>query len=374
MTTTSRSPENSKEGRENSVVPLLASVIGSVAGTLVTTAVSTSPNMALLGAALGAAIPPLVAVVGPYSHLRLGAGVLIAGLALLLTYSGFTITEKAADKPTTTFPVPDAIARPTEPSDSPSASASPSPSASPTTEQATCEGDLCINWAPRRLQCSNGSCASEVTVWSEGSEQLVVTSLEFTGDAADRLSQEGTCDVNGDDKSLDEGEPCVITIRVEPGDPGTAQLVIHQNLKGPPSLVDIDVDVVTSPSAPAGSLDLLLTAVSRCLVVPQASENIDRLKIFPRIQHLGPLELSQPVPIRISSDTGLVGAADIALDNGVPTAVQIDLRPDDYGKPHLFTITIDPDGVIPERDESNNTLDVSLSLPSAGGQPQELPC
>lgn len=249
MTTTSRSPENSKAEREKSVVRLLAAVIGSVAGTLVTSALNTSPDVALLGAALGAAIPPLVAVVGPFTHLRLGAGVLVAGLALLLTYSGFTFTDKAAGRPTTTFPVPgDGAARRTAPA--------ASPSAPPTsTAKGSCEGDLCINWAPRRLICSHDSCEADVTVWSEGSKPLRVTSLEFIGDAADRLSQEGTCD--GDGRSLEQGQPpCVINIRVEPGDPGTAQLVIHQNLKGPASLVDIEIETKdTSGSNPPDELD-----------------------------------------------------------------------------------------------------------------------
>ena len=264
MTTTSESPANSKDQRENSAVPLLAAVIGSVAGTLVTTAFNTSPDVALIGAALGAAIPPLVAVVGPFTHLRLGAGVLVAVLALFLTYSGFTITEKAAGRPTTTFPVPDPIERP-DPDPSVSKSASPTPSL----PKPTCEGNLCINWSPRQLQCSDDSCEDVVTVRSQGSKRLRVTSLEITGDAADRLSPDGTCE----GASLEQDESCEIAIRVEPGEPGTAQLVIHQNLKGPASYVDIEVDPQGTPS-PSPSPSISSPSPSPSISSPSPSPSI----------------------------------------------------------------------------------------------------
>ena len=94
--------------KHDAAIPLLLAVIGAVAGTLVSSAFSSSQNLALLGAALGAAIPPLVSVAGPFTHLRLWTGVLIAVIALVVTYGGLTVQEKAAgvDDDQTTFPVP----------------------------------------------------------------------------------------------------------------------------------------------------------------------------------------------------------------------------------------------------------------------------
>lgn len=91
--------------RQHAAIPMLLAVIGSVAGTLVTSALSSSPELALLGAALGAAIPPLVAVAGPFTHLRLWGGVLIAVIALVVTYGGFTVRDKAMGVQDPTFPV-----------------------------------------------------------------------------------------------------------------------------------------------------------------------------------------------------------------------------------------------------------------------------
>ena len=228
-------------------LPLLLAVVGSVAGTLVSTAFNSSQELALLGAALGAAIPPMVAVAGPFTNLRLWSGILIAAIALVVTYGGFTARDTASGVQNTTFPVPDPIKRTTTPSPTPSTpSPTPStPSPTPTTPSPsdgsggfTCEEQLCIAWWPSQLHCSSDPCNPDVTVRSEGTEVLRVTGLRFTGDAAGRLWQDGNCA----GVSLNQGETCSITVRVGPGAERSAQLRIQQNLQGPASLVDIQVD------------------------------------------------------------------------------------------------------------------------------------
>jgi hypothetical protein len=220
---------------QQAAIPLLLAVIGAVAGTLVSSAFSSSQNLALLGAALGAAIPPLVSVAGPFTHLRAWTGVLIAVIALVVTYGGFTVQEKAAgaNDNQTTFPVPNTTGRRTTPPTTPSP-----------TSGLTCEGSLCISWSPQQLHCSNDPCESRVTVRSEGDELLVVTGIKFTGEAASRLWQEGNCK----GESLHQDEECSFTVRVKPGASGRAQIRIQQNLQGPASLVDVEVDALPTPS------------------------------------------------------------------------------------------------------------------------------
>jgi hypothetical protein len=219
--------------KQEAAIPLLLAVIGSVAGTLVSSAFSSSQNLALLGAALGAAIPPLVSVAGPFTHLRVWTGVLIAIIALVVTYGGFTLPEKATGVKDnrTTFPVPNTTRRNTTPHPAP-------------TSGLTCEGNLCLSWSPRQLHCSDDPCEPRVTVRSKGTRRLDVTGIKFTGDAASRLWQEGNCK----GKSLHQGEKCSFTVRVKPGPAGRAQIRIQQNLEGPASLVDVKVDALQTPS------------------------------------------------------------------------------------------------------------------------------
>jgi hypothetical protein len=202
-------PKPSDKG-QRPVVPTLLAVVGSVAGALVSKALDSSQSLALLGAGLGAAIPPLVAVKGRRSHLRLAGGVLIAALALVFTYAGFTVSEKALGKADTTFPVPGSGL-----------------AAKTTSAGATCEGQLCIRWPPRDLDCSSDLCEPDVTVRSEGDKELRVTGLLFTGQAKSRYSPGRTC--NG--ARLQKGEECSITVHVDQGKAaGPAQLRIQQNL------------------------------------------------------------------------------------------------------------------------------------------------
>ncbi|MBM7797719.1 hypothetical protein JOE57_000640 [Microlunatus panaciterrae] len=359
---------------QHPALPMLLAVIGSVAGTLVSNAFDASQNLTLLGATLGAALPPLVSVAGPHTHLRLWTGALIAVIALAVTYGGFTIRDKAMGVQETTFPVPKS--QPTRPPQStptptPQTTAQPTSSGSTPTPGVTCEGELCISWTPQQLHCASDPCAPVVTVRSDGTQVLQVTGLKFTGDAADRLWQEGTCP----GKSLHQGETCTITVRVKPGPAGHAQLRIQHNLQGPASLVDIDVDASTT-ATPVANLDLSLFTLPECSVVPGgALSGADNLTIFVAVRNSGPAQLSRLVPFTITSDTGLTGGGNTAVSTGSGfSAMQVDLRPGDYGHAHHFTVTIDPSNEIAERDEMNNTLKVTVSLPARPSQAQDVPC
>jgi hypothetical protein len=374
---TAEPPPEPPGKRQNAALPILLAVIGSVAGTLVSSAFNSSQNLTLLGAALGAAIPPLVAVTGPFTHLRLWAGVLTAVVALAVTYGGFTVWDKATGVEDTTFPVPETEGRrTTSPTTSPPTRWPPT-TLSPTNSGsspagATCEGELCIGWAPLQLHCSGDPCESDITVRNEGTEVLRVTGLKFTGDAAGRLWQEGTCE----GQSLDRDGTCSITVRVQPGVAGHAQLRIQQNLEGPASLVDIEVDALQTASSPDANLDLSLYTVPECSVIPGgALSGADNLTVFVAVRNSGPAQLSQLVPFTLTSDTGRAGGGNTAISTGTDfTAMQIDLGLDDYGRSHHFTVTVDPIDEIAERDESNNTLELTVVLPDRPNLAEDVPC
>jgi CARDB len=211
-----------------------------------------------------------------------------------------------------------------------------------------------------------------VTVRNDGTEVLRVTGLKFTGDAASRLWQEGTCE----GESLDPDGSCSITVRVQPGVAGHAQLRIQQNLQGPASLVDIEVDALSTPSSPAANVDLSLYTLPECSVIPGgALSGADNLTILVAVRNSGPAQLSQLVPFTLTSDTGLAGGGNTAVSTGSSfTAMQVDLRPDDYSHTHGFTVTVDPTDEIAELDESNNTIGVTVSLPGRPNQAEDVPC
>jgi hypothetical protein len=93
-------------------------VLGSVCGTLITEAVQDSMAINLAGAAIGAAIPPFVSATGRYRHLRAATAVVVAFVALGITYSGAQIVSAASGDPilppiverTTVLPPPSSAA------------------------------------------------------------------------------------------------------------------------------------------------------------------------------------------------------------------------------------------------------------------------
>jgi len=54
------------------------------------------------------------------------------------------------------------------------------------------------------------------------------------------------------------------------------------------------------------------------------------------------------------------------------SSVQVDVHAADYGKTHKFVITADPDNVILERDENDNTI--TVTLPPRPNSTVDLPC
>ncbi|RZU11341.1 hypothetical protein EV645_6507 [Kribbella rubisoli] len=358
------------------LVPTLLAIAGSVTGTLVTMALDKSPGLKLLGAALGAAIPPLIAAFGSFSRLQLVGGLGVAGLALLVTYLAFVVPETALGKETT-FPVPGP--QPTQ------TVTPPDPTTRRPNPTELCEGQLCIGVTPKELHCTEDHCDAAVEVISGGKTTLRIGDIEFKGDIAERFSQTGDCRKH----VLHRLETCQITVHVAPGEGGTAQMRIHQNLKAPASAVRLEADTWTTTPEPTDTPDptvlgllpdFTLSTALNCTVVPKGqSSTIDSLTVFVPVLNRGPGGHNRLVPFRLRSNTGLSDSGETAFNAPdatriASTAMQVELSSGDYGRSHVFTVTVDPNNEIAEADESNNLLRLRVSLPSRPQQIQDVPC
>ncbi|MFI5694699.1 hypothetical protein ACIA58_22790 [Kribbella sp. NPDC051586] len=352
--------------QKQAIVPTLLSVVGSVAGALVASTFSESPSYNWIGAILGAALPPLIAVAGPFSHLRLTAGFLVIGVALFVTYSGFAVQARVTGSATSILPGPDPKTT------SSVKSIAPTPTSSPTV-LVTCEGQLCIRVTPILLHCSNDGCDSDITVKSTGTKVLRVTGFEFEGAAAGRFHQDSNCVDAG---PLTKNETCTIAVRLDPGPAGTARLRIHQNLKGPASLVALVAAGADPPSDGGDTQDLSFSTVSSCQVDPGgASNGGDKLTISVAVLNSNDQNLAQLVPFSLTSDTGLNGGGNAQVSTGSGSApMTVALGSADYSQVHHFTLTLDPEGKIPETNESNNSLEVRVDLPTRPDSPSDVPC
>ena len=317
------------------------SVVGALAGTMVAYALSksagdsptsraTAEQLTLLGAALGAAIPPMIAVAGSYFRLRLMAGIAIAVGALVVTYAGIVIPQTALGKEPI-FPVPTAFA--------------PSHDTQPIEE---CEQSLCITVTPEKLHCSAEACDSAVVVENSGKDLLRVREIEIKDDESHRFSRDAGCER----RNLSAGKSCSIVISVGPGPDERATLVIHQNLKGPATVVDLEAD----PGSVTGA-DLVLASV------PECEADADTLTVHFEVQVSG-VEAKQ-TRVRLASDTGIAGSRNIPLgDSSKLSSISVDLDPDDYGTSHALTLSVDSEDQIGESDESNNSAELTVTLPA----------
>jgi hypothetical protein len=353
-------------------IATLLSVVSAVAVVAVSDALGASPAMKLVGAALGAAIPPAIGVASTHWRLRLTAGLAVIGVALVFTYGGFTIFDYATKQQSATFPQLPGLPKTSPQSDTSSQpSTSPSPSRPPSRSTQTCDGDLCITVDPQTLDCTQGSCDGPVTIQNSGSGTLRINSIGVDGADANDFQPNGDCQ----DHDMPADSRCAFTVSFSPaGSNATenARLVINQNLRGPASFVTL---VGTSPGGDPEP-DLTLSAPQRCSIVPRGSlSGADALTIEIAIINNGPGSISQLVPYTLSNDGGLSGSGNTALStDGAVTPMQVDLQASDYDQDQQFTLTVDPNNVIPESNENNNTLSVTVSLPSQPTSPTDVPC
>jgi CARDB len=143
----------------------------------------------------------------------------------------------------------------------------------------------------------------------------------------------------------------------------------------PPSEAATATGVASSDVDPAGP-DITLFTVPECSVVPGgALSGADALTMFVAVRNGGPGSWNSLVPYRVVSDIGPSAEGNSALSEGESfTAMQVDLGPGDYSRTHHFTVTADPNNQIRERDESNNQLTITVSLPDRPTGTVEVGC
>lgn len=357
--------------QKQAIVQALLGMVGATAGALVTNTVAINqtdnwnPIYNWIGAVLGAVLPELVTAVGPFPRLRLTAGLLVIGISLFGTYSGFALQARVAGNESSILPGP-------EPKQKSPEIIKPTPTPSPTA-LVTCEGNLCIKVTPILLHCSNGGCDSDITVKSAGTKPLRITGFGFDGPAAGRFHQDSQCVELGD---LTKNGPCTITVRMDPGPAGKARLRIHQNLKGPASLVTLVATDATPPTSGTGTLDLSLSTTPVCRVDPGGGSNGgDSLTISGAVLNSIDQQLTKSVAFSLTSDTGLSSGGHISVSAETDsTPIAVDLSPANYSQAHQFTLTVDPADEIAETNESNNGLEVLVDLPARPNGPRRVPC
>ncbi|MFC6884783.1 MULTISPECIES: hypothetical protein [Actinomadura] len=231
--------------QQQRVGPVMLAVLGavccSIIGTLVTTHYGASPEIRLVGAAAGAAIGPLISTAGRFHSLRVGVGVFVTLAALAITYGGFTIVD-AATGGSQTFPVPDGGGGGNGGGGgSGGGSGGGGPSGS--------GPGIAVSPTSLDLTCAGRGCVCNVEVSSTGGAPLRIGAIELIGPAAPGIS---LVDSGCEGRTLTtSGEPCRIALWLVNGQ-GSARLVIHQNLPGPPTYVRVNGP---NPIAPPPTTD-----------------------------------------------------------------------------------------------------------------------
>lgn len=334
---------------------LALAIVGAVCGTLITSALpgESSPTLNLVGAAMGAAVPPFVATVGKWRHLRATAAVVVTIAALCFTYMGSFFVDEATGSETSTFPAPRWGAAGTTTTDPPPAESTTAP---------MLIDKVGIAVTPEVLTCTP-KCDSKVTIRSTGKEPLVVAAIEFDGPAKAAFRQSGPCAL----KQYEQREECSFDVVFsQAGKSGKqfARLVINQNLPGPATFVDLVGE------GPVSGLDLAVSSDHvECAYQPAGAlggKNTIRVSFHLSLTGTKPNDLPGLIPVVARSTSGPEISFTTAVSNG-PKAVVVAALPlatGSYNRPHDITIAVDPDNKIVESDETNNQLRVSLDLPA----------
>jgi hypothetical protein len=276
-----------------------------------------------------------------------------------VTYGGFTLFDFAADRPNT-FPLPSAV-----PSPEGSGPSGPSVQRS--------EDGLGIRVTPAVLRCDSGGCGEPVTIESTGEKLLQISTIEFDGVAASDFRHDGVCE----NQSLRKGENCRLSVDFTPlgSETRQARLVIHQNFPGDPTYVAVEGESSAMP--PIG--DLLASPDDVECVHQRAGairngEPKDALQILfsLRLDGASPDQLSGLVLVTAQSNLGPSSSDRGGVGEG--RVLALPLEPDDYGRTHIVTVSIDRNNEVPETDEDNNQLTVTVGLPAQPAPSQSLPC
>jgi hypothetical protein len=241
----------------------------------------------------------------------------------------------------------------------------------------TTENGRSIEVSPKTVHCGSDRC-DEVTVTSIGDEVLRIFDIEFVGEAADEFDDDGDCEQN----ELEKGETCGVKVSFAPsGASGTraAKLRIHHNVGPDPSDVPVEgefEDGGPPPPPPPSKGDLVASRSGvRCSHVLGGAlvgdQPRDAIQIFFRLLRLNASDQPPIVFVSARSNLGPRGQSRGVAEG--ERSVALALEPDDYGRPHRVTVTLDPHRKVSESNEGNNRLTVIIA-PAQPGSTQSLTC
>ena len=126
----------------------------------------------------------------------------------------------------------------------------------------------------------------------------------------------------------------------------------------------------TDPKGP----DIQLYANLECSFLPASvSGGADRLNIMVAVENIG-AGVPHSVQMQSESETGLMSSERVKPVLSYMQALGVDLEPDDFGRKHVVVITADPDHEIVERDESNNKLTITVTMPARPTRSSSVGC
>lgn len=360
---------NTASGPRNiPLVELLISVAGSLLGTWVSGALGDGSEVRLIGAVIGAAIPALLPALLPSKRTTPLVATVVTLVAILLTYLSLTTVSIATETPPV-FPVPPVLpTAPPSPSKPPTSAVyiPPVPVAVyvPPVPGPPLDGGLPqIDVSPKALTCTAKSCSSPVTVRNVGNATLAIGGITFDGSAAGSYGSKSSCA----HKSFGPGKSCVVTVRFTPSGQGgqeNAVLVINHN--GPNKTISIPI-VGDGGPVPVVNLNVTPGNIDCRFLRLDGSEQAQdalQLQLSVRLTQGSPFELDRPVSITATSNLGPTVRTIAALSKAQLTLAYIPLRASDFNKSHIIAVIVDPANEIPETNEHDNTISVTVVLPS----------
>lgn len=343
--------------RHQSSPPVALSVAAAVCGVLITQTLGATSGATLGGAVLGAAIPPMMSAVGPRSGLRVVVAIAVTAAALLLTYSGFTLFAYAANQPAA-LPLPPGVPIPgtSNPTIPPSSEAHPTPPAEPGIDLSPSGALL--------LRCSANNCKEPVAIRSAGTGPLSIGKIEIDGPNASDFQRTDQCE----HKQLAPGQTCTFDVEFAPSGPGStrhARLVINQNLPGDPSYLALEGQLPKGPDADLSvSTDGLRCGYQSTEITGAPTAIEIRFRLL--LTSTNPDKAAHKVRITATSTSGL--AVDYRVTIGGSTSsilstATLRLARAHLGRTHVVTVTVDPGNEIPESNELNNRIQVTVAIP-----------
>jgi hypothetical protein len=348
-----------------SVWVLLLAVLGSVAGTIFTSAFGTGHWGTLAGAAVGPVISTVFSTryTGEKGRVRSTIIIILSIGALIITVTGFTFADRVAGK--SILPGPDPQAGTFfSPASQPSSTSPVTPASEPKrigpAIQIQPSGPMDCGAAAIDAATA---CPQAITITSAGTDALRITSVVIAGSDMQDFIPSHDCV----GKSLDPSQTCDLKVSFQPtaAGPRQATLTIHQNIPRPDKGTTITLSGTGTDDA---RFNLVASPDNAsCNYIPHGTlSGADELSVDFNFLITGgsPSDVPGGLSVTGSSDTGLYTRYYTSPNNQALSVAQFALRPGDFGVLHTIKITVDSANQVDETDESDNTVAVSVRLPS----------